>query len=86
MMLLDKAIGAELLGWTKESISKVYLGDGVDHAVEREPEIVYFKRFRAFGVQGHPEWLSYTHPLTQYTLNTFARKANVQSSKATKAA
>lgn len=51
---------SEILGWTDPKMSTVYLG-GNDINLkppEKEPEIVYFYRYRAIGFQYHPESMS----------------------------
>jgi len=42
-----------------------------------EPEIVYFPKFKAIGVQGHPEWLSNDHDLVKITKQLVKEKLDV---------
>jgi len=41
----------------------------VDPSNEVEPEIVYWPNTKSYGVQGHPEWLEWNHPLVQLVIN-----------------
>ena len=45
-----------------------------------EPELVYFPRMNAIGVQGHPEWLSHKHPLNVLLKNLVGELLNVEIS------
>jgi len=50
----------QLLAWIDEVIDKTN---------EVEPEIVYWPDTLSYGVQGHPEWLHFEHPLVQHVIN-----------------
>lgn len=43
-----------------------------------EPEIVYFPKIKALGVQGHPEWLDQRSDLTRLTRHLLEEKLNVR--------
>jgi gamma-glutamyl-gamma-aminobutyrate hydrolase PuuD len=50
----------EVLGWSP-CLSPVKHGNGSTDPImdnNNEPEIVYFPKMKALGVQGHPEWLN----------------------------
>lgn len=47
------------------------------HDDSPEPEIVYFPKMKAIGVQGHPEWLSESHDLVKITKQLVKEKLNV---------
>jgi gamma-glutamyl-gamma-aminobutyrate hydrolase PuuD len=53
-----------LLGWT-EGLSKMHEdGDGeemINHTELKEAEIVYFPKTKALGIQGHPEYMSWSN-------------------------
>lgn len=51
---------AKIIGWTKHSISKSYIGN-VDLKVDyhgKENEVAIYPRTKSFGVQYHPEFMS----------------------------
>jgi len=43
-----------------------------------EPEVVYFPKIKALGVQGHPEWSAYDSDLTRLTIHLLEEKLNVR--------
>lgn len=51
-----------------DGLSDYYIGVGDQQAVAPpvEPEIVYYKKFNALAIQGHPEDLDYAHPYASY--------------------
>lgn len=50
----------------------------VEHTnVDPEPEIVWFPKLNALGVQGHPEWLLQQSFLSRVTRELFKEKTNV---------
>jgi len=57
----------EILGWSKEKISNVYvLHDGdIRRDISLEPEVIYFPETRSLGIQGHPEFMAKNAPLVQ---------------------
>lgn len=55
----------DLLGWTK--LSPYTLDENDENvALEVEPEVVWYKQCKGFGVQGHPEWLARNNPFVKY--------------------
>lgn len=49
----------ELIAWTTHPQSNAYLGEDEKHLrMVVEPEIVFFPKTKALGIQGHPEWLT----------------------------
>jgi gamma-glutamyl-gamma-aminobutyrate hydrolase PuuD len=78
MMIPDKE--AEVLGVAVEVRSpKKYRQ--MPHPIEAkdpEPEIVWFPKFRALGVQGHPEWLPANAPLNQCVAHFLNELVNVE--------
>lgn len=70
----------ELLAKAAPKLSKHYYGppkDGEDFSlldVDVEPEIVWFPETRTLAIQGHPEYLTPKHELTQYCLKQFKEK------------
>jgi len=73
----------ELVAWSKEKRSDVYMGAGVKEIEEchaddfKEPEIVFFPKTRTLAIQGHPEYLSEKSPFVQYTLKLIQEKLHV---------
>lgn len=62
-MMFPYDIPHELLAWSTDQLSDVYL-DGKDKPIkemdnELEPEVVYFPGIKGLAVQGHPEWMNY---------------------------
>jgi putative glutamine amidotransferase len=50
-------IDHELLAWSSERISSVYLGHEIDaNKHQLEPEAVFFPKINALAFQWHPEW------------------------------
>jgi putative glutamine amidotransferase len=43
-----------------------------------EPEVVFFPKLKALGVQGHPEWLPHSSDLTKLTKQLLREKLNVR--------
>lgn len=37
--------------------------------MDEDPEIVFFNKINGFGIQGHPEWMSSTHPLVNWCMD-----------------
>lgn len=72
----------DLLAWTEALSSKyehtVCDEEGVIEDKElllgmyKEPEIVHFKKLRAIGIQGHPEWMAETTPFVKHSLDVIA--------------
>lgn len=63
----------ELIAWCPTNLSTVYVGDAGKDALSpeervefREPEIVWFPKIKALGVQGHPEFSSARPPFQKY--------------------
>jgi putative glutamine amidotransferase len=59
-----------MIAWASKPLSKHYL-NGKDeeiygHALEKEPEIVYFSKIKGLGIQGHPEMLPAGHETVDY--------------------
>jgi len=50
-------------------------GPVVDHGPE--PEIVYFPKLKALGIQGHPEYVSRKHPFSMLTFQLVGEYLNV---------
>lgn len=71
--------GNEILAVTHGALSKYkFAEDNVPiESEEDEPEIVYFPRLKAIGVQGHPEWLKPTDFLPRITKELVKEKLNV---------
>ena len=65
----------ELIAWVPEKLSAVYIGDKGDPVEEAyedtwlEPEIVWFPKTKALGIQGHPEFGSARPPFIDYVNN-----------------
>jgi hypothetical protein len=59
----------ELIGWTEENRSSVYVFTDQDirDSVDVEPEILYFKDTRSLAIQGHPEFMDKSAPFVQYS-------------------
>ena len=79
MMIPDKE--AVVLGTTLEPLSKLKFRQNPrepEVSTDVEPEIVWFPKFRALGVQGHPEWLPEKHPLNQCISSLLLKYANVE--------
>lgn len=57
-----------VLGWS-DGVASKYLGENENPiSMHLEPEIVWFNGIKTLAIQGHPEWLAYTHPLVQYMI------------------
>lgn len=68
-MMLPAGTDHEMIAWT-EKLSHTYL-NGYNKeikGIEVEPEIVYFKKIKALGIQGHPEFLRDAIPEEERTL------------------
>lgn len=76
MMRPDK--DAKILGVThpRRTIRRFDEGTEPIYSDEPEPEIVFFPKLRALGVQGHPEWLSKDSWLTLVTKMFFSNLQN----------
>lgn len=73
-MMLPAGTDHDLIAWT-EKLSQVYL-DGDDKpipGIDVEPEIVYFKKIKGLGIQGHPEFLDAGKSDEYETLNYLYR-------------
>jgi len=65
-MLDLEGVDAELLAWTPQVRSRVFMGEddtcpahvqkALSEGTFREPETVFFPEFKGIGFQGHPEW------------------------------
>lgn len=58
----------KLIAWAAPRRSDVYvmnINDRRDDIIA-EPEVVLFPKTRSLGIQGHPEYLTQTHPYTVY--------------------
>jgi putative glutamine amidotransferase len=69
----------ELLAWVTQNRSEglyIWKDDQNWNPPEgwKEPEFVYFKEVKGFGIQWHPEMMDYNAPATQYVLNTIKEK------------
>lgn len=69
---------AEILGWSEEILSPVKHTEDDTVVGEIEPEIVFFPEWKALGVQGHPEYLTKSHPLCQETARIVKERFNVE--------
>lgn len=71
MMLLED-VEHELIAWTNPKRSTTYLGeedkqiDSCHNSAFKEPEIVWIPSVKALCIQGHPEYMSETHPFVKY--------------------
>lgn len=65
----------KLLAWSAPRRSDVYILSPTDRRDEliAEPEVVFFNKTKALGIQGHPEYLTQEHPYTQYC-NTLVKE------------
>lgn len=54
----------DLIAWADQPRSNQY--HGVKVAPEVEPEIVFFPKIKALGIQGHPEFMSPDHEFVTY--------------------
>lgn len=62
----------EVLAWS-EGLSQVYLNGNDeqmnlpldDNNVIKEPELVYYRKLNALGIQGHPEWMGHNTKLVR---------------------
>lgn len=72
-MMIPQGTDHELIAWC-ERRSTEYIGEGdkrIDEELKKirfdvEPEIVYFKKIKGLGIQGHPEHFSGDHPTLVY--------------------
>lgn len=72
---------AQVLGATIHALSKrKYREHPTDYVLsdEPEPEVVWFPKFKALGIQGHPEWLPEHAPLNQLTKHMLKDLCNVE--------
>jgi gamma-glutamyl-gamma-aminobutyrate hydrolase PuuD len=59
---------AEVLGVAANVLSPYKIGEqGETQDTSPEAEVVYFPRYNALGIQGHPEWLADNHDLRKLT-------------------
>lgn len=77
-MMFPFDIDHEMIAWSKQKLSPVYLGTSeyVSRMVEEdlvEPEVVYFPEFKGLGIQGHPEFMSPSSEFVQYSLEKVER-------------
>lgn len=73
----------ELLAWSK-GISPTYQGgdqkeitlpaEAFQDEEVIEPEIIWFPKLKAFGVQGHPEWAATLPEFQQYVIDEFSKR------------
>lgn len=68
MMQPRKSRDTIILGIVKENLYG-FEENNVLRSYKNCPEIVLFKKQRALGVQGHPEWLSPNHPYVEQVAN-----------------
>lgn len=70
----------EVLGWSSDVLSPVKLSELGQHlSKDPEPEIVYFPKMKALGVQGHPEYTGKTaEGLRKFTKQLFNDLFKVQ--------
>lgn len=70
MMRLPESDDVELLAWTNGLSSKA-IGEGNNPVpkLDKEPEIVHFKKLNAIGIQGHPEWMERGSSFVDYCLD-----------------
>lgn len=69
-MMLPEKTDHELIAWTApQKISNVYMvnKDIILSDIGKEPEIVYFKKSKGLGIQGHPEFMDSHEPFVRYT-------------------
>jgi gamma-glutamyl-gamma-aminobutyrate hydrolase PuuD len=58
----------ELIGWAKDNISTCYLVENDKQVeVKVEPEVVWFPKTQALGIQYHPEFMSVSDPAVLYS-------------------
>ncbi len=68
-MMRPEGTDHELLAWSDQRSKHYFNGDGVDvynGVLEREPEVVYFKKIKGFGIQGHPEMMAEDAPFVHW--------------------
>lgn len=65
MMVPNKDNENEILAWDNRTVMGVDK-DNNEFEVHSVPEIVYFPKMKALGIQGHPEWLENHHPYVRY--------------------
>lgn len=60
----------QLLAWTSDNRSSVYVfdDDDVRTEVKTEPEIIWFPKTKALAIQGHPEFMDPETPFVQHVL------------------
>lgn len=61
----------QLLAWSKENLSNVYVfdDDNIEQEVELEPEIIWFPKTKSLAIQGHPEFMPSDRPFVRHCLN-----------------
>lgn len=60
----------ELLGWTEDRLSNVYVSEDTTVQVPVEPEFVYYPEVKGFAIQWHPEMMRAGEEATQYVINS----------------
>ena len=70
MMFVPEEVDHEVLAWSAENRSQVYLyGPDLDHEPpEKELEFVYFPKIKGYAIQWHPEAMSPNSRATKYIL------------------
>jgi carbamoylphosphate synthase small subunit len=73
----------ELVAWSK-GVSPTYQGEDQKEVVfpeeafedeeVKEPEMIWFPKMKAFGVQGHPEWARDMPIFQQYVIDEFTKR------------
>jgi gamma-glutamyl-gamma-aminobutyrate hydrolase PuuD len=65
----------ELLAWSAPSRSTRYIvADDQEIEMSLEPEVVFFPKIKALGIQGHPEWMARSSAFVQYCLSLVKEK------------
>lgn len=65
-------VGHELLAWDKDRVTLAYTDeDAVEVTI---PEVAILTKTNTFAIQGHPEWLSPTHPFVKWCAKEFKER------------
>lgn len=81
-MMNPQEVDHELLAWSAPSLSKMYVVENEELInMEVEPEVVFFPKIKALGIQGHPEWMPNSSKFVQYCLNLVEEKLLCSSTK-----
>lgn len=79
MMVAPKEVDHELLAWSSNRLSDVYLYQNDQNHVPppKESEFIYFPKLKGFAIQWHPEGMELNSPATKFIMKAIHERTAI---------